>query len=90
MTHDRSAEYVGGIEVIELAPGEPVDLRGEPLARQFVPTEFYVLPQGSADDRPSLLILMRHPHEGVAVGQISYAMLKPVIEALERAEKQRG
>jgi hypothetical protein len=83
-----SEQYRGGIRIVTLDCGQQIDLRHESRVLQFVPTEFYIKPDGAQDGTPSLLIVMRHP-VGVAFGQISYSMLKPVIAELERVVVQQ-
>ena len=46
--------YEGGIEIFTVARGEQIDLTCEPQAVQFVPTEFYIKPDGADQPVPVL------------------------------------
>lgn len=69
-------------------PGEPADFRQRGHVVELRPIEVYVLPDGSRDDRPSLVFLCMHPGipSKFAV-QISYEMLTPAILAALEASR---
>jgi len=80
--------YQGNITIKLWGEGEQIDLTNKNIMCSLIPTEFHIKADGDINNEPSLAIVMEDCiGAGVSVvGQISYKMLLPVIEALEKAK----
>lgn len=80
------------LKVIEVEAGKQIDLAPHQIgghAYELCPIEVYVKPDGTVDDLPSVLfVLLAGDKETKFFAQCSFRMLKPMIAALEEAERK--